>query len=108
MIITSVNNELVKETAKLHQRKFRDESGLFLLEGDKCIEEAVSSGLDIIRLFVEEGYPKFTELERIETNEAVLSKISTTDSSTKAVAVAKKINREWSNDFKNVVLQTTC
>ena len=39
MKITSVNNELVKETAKLLQRKYRKEN--FLLEGIKCIEEAI-------------------------------------------------------------------
>ena len=38
MKITSVNNELIKETAKLLQRKYRDEKGLFLLEGEKCIQ----------------------------------------------------------------------
>ena len=45
MKITSVNNELIKETAKLQQRKYRDESGLFLLEGEKCISEALQSGI---------------------------------------------------------------
>ena len=43
MKITSVNNELVKETAKLLQKKYRKD--LFLLEGSKCIEEDVNSGL---------------------------------------------------------------
>ena len=41
MKITSVNNELVKETAKLLQRKYRKTH--FLLEGIKCIEEAIES-----------------------------------------------------------------
>ena len=40
--ITSVNNELVKNTAKLHQKKFRDESGDFLLEGEKPVREALN------------------------------------------------------------------
>ena len=31
MKITSVNNELIKETAKLLQRKYRDEKGLFFV-----------------------------------------------------------------------------
>ena len=33
MKITSVNNDLVKETAKLLKGKYRDETGLFLIEG---------------------------------------------------------------------------
>ena len=32
MEITSVNNDLVKETAKLQQKKYRDEKGLKLLK----------------------------------------------------------------------------
>ena len=104
MKITSVNNEIVKEAAKLQQRKFRDESGLFLLEGDKCIEEAINSGIEIVQLFVLEGYEKFKNTERIETTEAVLSKISTTTSAPKSIAIGKKIQREWNKDFKKVVL----
>ena len=103
MKITSVNNELVKETAKLLQKKYRKDS--FLLEGIKCIEEAINSGLEIEHLFVLEGSDEFATLEnRIETTEAVLAKISSTDSAPKCVAVAKKINREWSNNYKRVVL----
>ena len=35
MKITSLNNDLVKETAKLLQNKYRKESNLFLIEGEK-------------------------------------------------------------------------
>ena len=103
MKITSVNNELVKETAKLLQKKFRKD--LFLLEGSKCIEEAIDSGLEVVHLFVEEGEDLFKEFEnKIETTEAVLSKISSTETPPKAVAVAKKIKREWSKEYKKVIL----
>lgn len=102
MKITSVNNELVKETAKLLQRKYRDESGQFLLEGDKCIEEAIESGLELVRIFKLEGYEKFPE--GIETTEAVLAKISSTSTPPKTVAVARKPDRKWNSDYKKVVL----
>lgn len=102
MKITSVNNDLVKEAAKLQQRKYRDESGLFLLEGKKCIEEAIESGLEIVHVFALEGY--LEGIDFIETTEAVLSKISTTTTPPKAVAVAKQIKREWSDCYKKVVL----
>ncbi|MBR6127698.1 RNA methyltransferase [bacterium] len=104
MKITSVNNDLVKETAKLLQRKYRDESGLFLLEGDKCIEEALSSGIEIERVFTVEGYKSFGSIENIETTEAVLKKISSTESAPKAVAVAKQIKIDWDNSYKKVIL----
>lgn len=103
MKITSVNNELVKETAKLLQRKYRKEN--FLLEGIKCIEEAIEYGLEIEHLFVLEGSAEFSNFEnRIEATEAILSKISSTDSAPKAVAVAKKPAKKWSDNYKKVVL----
>lgn len=102
MKITSVNNDVVKDTAKLLQRKYRDEKGLFLLEGDKCIQEAIDSGIEFIHIFKLNGYSEFPEA--IETTEAVLSKISSTSTPPKAVAVAKKPVRQWSDDYKKVVL----
>lgn len=103
MKITSVNNDLVKETAKLLQRKYRKDK--FLLEGSKCIEEALESGLEIENLFVLEGSNEFKDFEnRIETTEAVLSKISSTESAPKSVAVAKRLHQEWSDDYKKVIL----
>lgn len=103
MKITSVNNNLVKETAKLLQKKYRKD--LFLLEGAKCIEEAVNSGLEIVYLFVQEGTDQFSNFEnKIETTEAVLSKISSTETPPKVVAVARKIKREWSDEYKKVIL----
>jgi len=104
MKITSVNNDLVKSAVKLQQRKYRDESGLFLLEGEKCIEEAIESGIIIEHLFVEEGFAKFSDRNRIETNENVLSKISTTTSAPKCVGIGKQKKSEWKNTFKKVVL----
>ena len=103
--ITSVNNDLVKETVKLQQRKYRDESGLFLLEGEKCIAEALQYGIRIENLFIAEGYKSFSDYDnKIETTEAVLSKISTTESAPKCVASAHQIKREWLSSFKRVVL----
>ena len=104
MKITSVNNELVKETAKLLQKKYREETGLFLLEGDKCIEEAISSGVEIVRIFVEEGSTCFSLPQTIETTEPVLSKISSTSTAPKCVAVAKQLKQDWSSDFHKVLL----
>ena len=55
MKITSVNNDLVKETAKLLRGKYRDETGLFLIEGEKGVNEAIQAGVDIEYIFVLEG-----------------------------------------------------
>lgn len=102
MKITSVNNELIKETAKLLKGKYRDETGLFILEGDKCIKEAIKFGLEIVHIFSSEGFEDFPN--RIEVTEAVISKISDVKSAPKAIAVAKQLKPKWSEKYKKVIL----
>lgn len=91
--ITSVNNNLVKETVKLQQKKYRDKENKFLLEGFKCIEEAFNAGIEIEYVFVsDEKKYSFLKDKLILTTEPVLKKISTTDTPPDAVAVAFKKN----------------
>ena len=56
MIIESHANERVKEARKLLQRKERKETGLHLIESEKLVREAVSSGATIVSCFIEEGF----------------------------------------------------
>lgn len=90
MEITSVNNELVKECVKLQQKKYRQSTGKFLLEGYKAIKEACDFGIKLEHVFVEnskiEAY-EFIQNNIIKTTSAVLKKISTTESAPEAVAV---------------------
>lgn len=109
MEITSVNNEIVKETVKLQQKKFRDLEGKFLLEGFKAIEEAHEIGLQIEKIFVlkeKSSRYAFAKDKLIETNEAVLKKISTTDSAPEAVGVAcrKDFDMKTLQNAKKVLL----
>lgn len=107
--ITSVNNDLVKETVKFQQKKYRDKENKFLLEGFKSIEEAFNAGIEIEYAFVlkekAEQY-KFLGEKVILTSEPVLKKISTTDSAPDAVAVGVKKHYDNSilNSAKKVVL----
>ena len=106
MKITSVNNELVKETAKLLKGKYRDETGLFLIEGEKGVQEALKVGIEIERIFVQEGFCEIQYDNLIETTEAVLSKISDAKSAPKVVAVARQLKYDIENfkNYKRVVL----
>ena len=89
MKITSVNNDLIKETAKLLQKKYREESGLFILEGEKGVSEAISAGIEIKHIFALENIDiNFDNI--IEVSEQVMSKITETKSVPKIVAVAKQ------------------
>lgn len=93
MEILSVNNETVKETVKLQQKKYREEQNKFLLEGFKAIAEAFYSEIKIEKVFVlKEKASKYEFLKDklILTTEPVLKKISTTDTAPEAVAVARQ------------------
>lgn len=101
--ITSTNNETVKETAKLLQRKYRDKSGKFLLEGYKSVYEAVKSGIKLDKVFVlKEKSSKygFINSELILTNSVVLKKISSTDTPPEVVAVGYQFKTDL-DDIKN-------
>lgn len=52
--ITSRTNQLIVDTAKLKDKKHRDEISLFVFEGIKLFEEAVASGLILKNIFVSE------------------------------------------------------
>ena len=77
MEITGVNNNLVKNVVRLQQKKYRNESGKFLLEGYKSVYEAVKSGVEVEYVFVlSEKADKynFVNCELIKTTSAVLKK----------------------------------
>lgn len=103
MEITSVNNELVKETVKLQQKKYRNQSGKFLLEGYKAIKEAFYFGIKMEHIFVEKSKINdynFAKNLIIETTEPVLKKLSTTESAPVAIAVGYQKNYD-KNILKN-------
>ncbi len=55
MIITSKDNEIVKHIRKLKDKKFRDESQEFIIEGIRIIEEAINENAKIKMVVVCDG-----------------------------------------------------
>lgn len=109
MEISSLSNNLVKETTKLQQKKYRAESGKFLLEGYKAIKEAYDYGIKLEHIFVNKknvSEYQFASNIIIETNEDVLNKLSTTESAPNAVAIGiqKIYSKEDFKQLKKVVL----
>lgn len=109
MEITSVNNELVKNTVKLQQKKYRSAENKFLLEGYKAIKEAFDSGIVLEKIFVDKN--KIAEYDfakdiLVETTEPVLKKLATTDSAPESVAIGiqKVYDIEILKNLKKVVL----
>ena len=106
--ITSVNNEIVKETAKLLQKKYREETGLFLIEGVNGVNEAIISGIELVRVFCDTKttIKGIDDKIVIKTTPAVLSKISDSKSAPPIVAIAKQKKQNITNlkNAKKVIL----
>jgi len=90
--IASVNNQKIKDVTALHQRKNRTKEGLFLIEGEKGVVEALYYGIKFESIFVAADCGLDTSLFPDEilytVNDAVMKKISTTDSPPNIMAVA--------------------
>lgn len=54
-IIQSKDNSVIKEVKKLHKKKFRNETGRFLVEGFRFVEEALISSFSVSHIFVSES-----------------------------------------------------
>ena len=63
-IITSKDNETVKNIKKLKDKKYRDEAGLYIIEGVKMIEEAIVSNAKIDKIVVCEECLKTGDIEQ--------------------------------------------
>lgn len=59
-----ISKNRIKEIRSLSLRKFRDSSGLFIVEGEKMVEEAVRSGFEVTEVFREEEIGRET-MQRI-------------------------------------------
>ncbi len=109
MEITSISNELVKQAVKLQQKKYRTQTKKFLLEGYKAIKEAYDYGIILETIFVEKqkiNKYEFAKEKIIQTNSAVIKKISTTESAPDAVAVGiqKVFDKNILKSSKKVLL----
>lgn len=54
--ITSRQNPAVKRAASLKQKKYRDEYGEYIVEGEKMVAEAFDCGCDVVCVFAVVGY----------------------------------------------------
>lgn len=98
MLITSRSNPTVMAAASLKEKKYREESRSFLLEGVKLFREAVASGLAIERVFATESMAKtcrelLPEGEILTVSDSVLEKISTEKSPQGVICVAKCLDK---------------
>lgn len=75
-MITAAEIKFIKS---LSQKKFRDSEGLFVVEGEKMVQEALKSGFEVERVYRKE-----------EIGEAAMERISALSSPSPALALVRK------------------
>lgn len=99
--ITSRNNSLIISSAKLKDKKYRDESGMFIYDGFKLLSEAVSSGNIPEYIFtVERACERAKKIAGevcgdriIMVSDSVFEKLSTEKSPEGVISVGKYIDK---------------
>ena len=89
MLITSVNNEHIKELVKLKDKKYRDQSDTFLVETKHLVLEAYKEGL-VKELILEQNELFPLDVDTLYVSPEVLKKLSSTNTPSKVMAVVYK------------------
>ena len=77
--MASISNNEIKRVKSLQQKKFRDESGLFIVEGQKMVDEAMKSSYKIEAVYY-----------RDEIGEEAMKRITSLSSPSPVLAVVRK------------------
>lgn len=94
-IVTSLENEHIKELKKLKIKKYRQESELFLAEGSRLVEEAIKAGC-VQELILSESstFSGHRQLPVTLVSERVVKTLSDTETSQGVIAVCRIIKSE--------------
>ncbi|MDR3113884.1 MAG: RNA methyltransferase [Endomicrobium sp.] len=92
MIIESAQNKIFKEALSLNDKKKRDDSGLFLVEGKKQIAE-IPADWNIRRIFVSKDYKEKPSVKNVFIlHEKLFNKLASTQSPQGIIAEVEKKN----------------
>ncbi len=75
----AISNSEIKLVKSLANKKFRDETGLFAVEGEKMVEEALASSFEVTKVF-----------RRSEIGDDAMSRISLQNTPSPALALVRK------------------
>ena len=91
MIITSLENNKIKDLVKLQNKKYRDSTNMFLVEGEHLVEEVYKSNL-LKEVFVVDGDSFNIGVPITYVSSDIMKKISTTDTYVNVVGLCEKKN----------------
>lgn len=93
--MASISNNEIKRVKSLQQKKFRDETGLFVVEGEKMVEEAGSSAFTVEKVYY-----------RDEIGQEAMSRISALSSPSPVLSVVHKpadVYMDSAADLKSLI-----
>ena len=102
--ILSKNNQKVKDACALKLKKVRQEKGLFLMEGIKNLDLALTYG-NVKTIFTSIGLPKIgKDIETYKVNDEVLRKLATSENPEGVVFVCEMLKpRKDKKDYHKIV-----
>lgn len=89
--MAGISNNEIKRVKALQQKKFRDETGLFTVEGEKMVDEAVASPFKVENIY-----------RREDTGEDAMKRISALSSPSPVLAVVRKPEDIYINDVSKL------
>ena len=75
----SISKNELRQVRALSQKKFRDETGLFIVEGEKMVSEALASGFEVVSVF-----------RRDDIGEEAMARLSSLSSPSPVLAVVRQ------------------
>ena len=101
MLISSLDNQKIKDIKKLQTKKYREKTNLFLVEGEHLVLEAYKAGC-LETLILKDGFEYNLDVNTISVTENVLKYISELDTPQPMVGVCHK--KEISNAKGNIII----
>ena len=90
--ISSRENRIFKDALKLQKKKYRDETGCYLIEGPNLIEEAQKCDKKIRTIFYMDGYdgPRFSKENVFILSTGLFCELSQTETPQGVIAIVEK------------------
>lgn len=89
MLITSLENDKIKKYLKLKEKKYRDEYGMFLVEGEHLVVEAYRTGL-LQEILIDQDEVTVLDSEITYVTKEILAKLSNLEAPSHIIGVCKK------------------
>ncbi len=102
MLITSLENEKVKLYRKLREKKYRDKTGFFLVEGMHLVLEAYKAGV-IEEVILEQDEVLPFAVPFVYVTNDIIHKISLLETPSKVMALCRKLDEKVDTSSKRIL-----